>query len=145
MLDSDELFRVGATDFTWGDIPLSFESNLVQPNLDSAFTFLPTADFEKLVPHLASMSGVTCGSGLCYYSSDCMSINTERSFGFRAFSGNNSIPVELSMNANLISGEVAGQDSKSCYLPFAPYSGEAVMVGNKLMKEYLTVYDLENH
>ena len=93
MLSSDQKFRVAAKDFTWGNTGLSFDSTLMQINLDSPFTYLPISDFAKLLPHLENMSGVNCASGLCYYSSDCSPIDISQTFGFRAFAGDTSIPV----------------------------------------------------
>jgi hypothetical protein len=90
------------------------------------------------------MSGVKCESNLCYYSSNCSAIKLQSGFGFTAFSGNNSTPVELSSGSHLLSGELADKDSNSCYLPFTGYNGDTVMIGNQIAKEYLTVFDLES-
>ena len=104
LLDADEQFRVGAKDFTWGNTPLNFESTQMQVNLDSSFTFLPQKDFEKLLPILNAISGVVCESNLCYYPSNCSAIKLQSGFGFTAFSGNNSTPVEMSIGSHLLSG-----------------------------------------
>ena len=51
-VDAIEGFKVAAKDWTWGEHSLPLLATSMEVNLDSAYTFLPKADWQILVEHL---------------------------------------------------------------------------------------------